>query len=43
MEERYFSLFFATGSPVFYLLYRLAASDEEEAKTAWHASRAQLL
>lgn len=43
MDENYLSLFFATGAPIFYLLHCLEAPAEEDAKTAWCASQAELL
>ena len=34
MEETYWKLFWATGAPVFYLLYREEGYDRAEAKPA---------
>lgn len=38
--EGCWGLFWATGSPVFYLLYRREAEEASEAKTAWKATPA---
>ena len=43
MREDYWTLFRITGDPVFYLLYRHDAEENETARTAWHASQAQLV
>ena len=43
MKEDYWTLFCVTGEPVFYLLYRCGAEQENTARTAWHASQAQLV
>ena len=43
MNDHYLTLFFATGSPIFYLLYRSAARQEEESKIAWQETRAELI
>ena len=41
MKDDYWTLFCITGEPVFYLLYRCEA--EQEDTTAWCASQAQLV
>ena len=42
MSDHYLNLFFATGSPLFYLLHRYEAQHrEDEAKTAWCDERAE--
>ncbi len=43
MDDPYFTLFFATGSPVFYLLHCLEAAEEEKVKTAWCEPQAELI
>lgn len=43
MDDPYFALFFATGSPIFYLLHCREAAVEEEAKTAWCEPQAELV
>ena len=43
MEERYWELFCTTGAPVFYLLYRSAQEQAQEAKTAWCDEQAELV
>ena len=43
MDDPYLTLFFATGDPIFYLLHCCDQAEEEDAKTAWSASRAELL
>lgn len=40
MEERYWSLFCATGDPLIYLLYR-RERERREIKTAWHERSAE--
>ena len=43
MNDDYWTLFCATGEPVFYLLYRREAEENDTAQTAWCASQAQLV
>ena len=43
MNDHYLTLFFATGAPIFYLLYCCECTREEDVKTAWSASQAELL
>lgn len=43
MTEAYLALFFATGSPIFYLLHRQEIEQEEESKTAWCEPKAELI
>ena len=43
MDEGYWTLFCATGNPVFYLLYCMEAEQEDEALTAWADQEAALL
>ena len=43
MDEHYRELFFATGSPIFYLLSRLLEKQEDDVKIAWQETPAELI
>lgn len=43
MEDYYWTIFRTTGAPIFYLLYRWALVQRDEAKTAWGEPQAELV
>ncbi len=43
MVDYYWRLFRITGTPIFYLLYRWALEQTDEARTAWGEPQAELV